>query len=103
MESINVQLLDILEDLKKKDLKKFQWYLTTGVGQFKHIPKSLMQKADTCDTVDKMVESYGLNGAVQITMKILRKMKQNDLAEELRTNTREADTTVRAESKQEGE
>ncbi|XP_036418214.1 NACHT, LRR and PYD domains-containing protein 3-like [Colossoma macropomum] len=86
MANIKFQLLDILQELLSDDLKKFQWHLNNGVEDFKHIPKSLMENADIYDTVDKMVESYSPNGAVEITLQILNKMNQNELAEKLRTN-----------------
>ncbi|KAL7881103.1 hypothetical protein SRHO_G00033570 [Serrasalmus rhombeus] len=100
MENIKFWLLDILEELLSDDLKKFQWYLTNGVEGFTHIPKSLMENANRSDTVDTMVDRYSPDGAVQITLKILNRMNQNELAEKLRTNLREsnADAQKRAEN-----
>ncbi|KAL7881126.1 hypothetical protein SRHO_G00033800, partial [Serrasalmus rhombeus] len=100
MENIRRQLLDILEELLSDDLKKFQWHLTNGVEGFRHIPKSLMENANRFNTVDTMVERYPQNGAVEITLKILNQMNQNELAEKLRTNLREsnADAQRRAEN-----
>ncbi|XP_037388078.1 NACHT, LRR and PYD domains-containing protein 3-like isoform X1 [Pygocentrus nattereri] len=100
MENIRRQLLDILEELLSDDLKKFQWHLTNGVEGFRHIPKSLMENVNRFNTVDTMVERYPQNGAVEITLKILNQMNQNELAEKLRTNLREsnADAQRRAEN-----
>ncbi|XP_017541047.2 NACHT, LRR and PYD domains-containing protein 12-like [Pygocentrus nattereri] len=90
MENIKFWLLGILEELLSDDLKKFQWYLTNGVEGFRHIPKSLMENANRSDTVDTMVDRYSPDGAVEITLKILNRMNQNELAEKLRTNLRES-------------
>uniref|UniRef100_A0AAR2KB01 Pyrin domain-containing protein n=1 Tax=Pygocentrus nattereri TaxID=42514 RepID=A0AAR2KB01_PYGNA len=88
---VNIQpvLLDILQNLLEEDLKSFQWYLSNGVEGFTHIPRAQLEKADRHDTVDKMVQSYGHNGAVEITQAILKNINQNQLAEELRTSLRE--------------
>uniref|UniRef100_A0AAR2JGK9 B30.2/SPRY domain-containing protein n=1 Tax=Pygocentrus nattereri TaxID=42514 RepID=A0AAR2JGK9_PYGNA len=90
MENIKFWLLDILEELLSDDLKKYQWYLTNGVEGFRHIPKSLMENANRSDTVDTMVDRYSPDGAVEITLKILNRMNQNELAEKLRSNLRES-------------
>ncbi|XP_064799575.1 NACHT, LRR and PYD domains-containing protein 3-like isoform X3 [Oncorhynchus masou masou] len=75
-------LLATLEDnLCEKKLKKFKWHLVQGVKGFpQHIPKARLDKADHQDTVDKMVETYGLEGAKMITLEVLKKMKLIDLS-----------------------
>ncbi|XP_036438006.1 NACHT, LRR and PYD domains-containing protein 12-like isoform X2 [Colossoma macropomum] len=78
-------LLDILQDLGEKDLKLFWWHLINGVEGFRHLPKAQLENADRQDTVDKMVQSYEHSGAVEITLVILKKINQNQLAEDLRT------------------
>uniref|UniRef100_A0A4W5RAL6 Pyrin domain-containing protein n=1 Tax=Hucho hucho TaxID=62062 RepID=A0A4W5RAL6_9TELE len=83
----SAQLLKIMEDLGSDDLKRFQWFLTQGVLKaYTPIPKSCLENGDRIDTVDKMVQSYTLDGAVTITLKILMKMNQNSLAEKLKNN-----------------
>ncbi|XP_062342627.1 NACHT, LRR and PYD domains-containing protein 3-like isoform X2 [Osmerus eperlanus] len=79
-------LLRTLDQLGENNLKRFQWYLQNEVDGFNPIPKSKLEKADRPDTVDKMVESYGLERALKITVKILGKIPQNDLAESLMKN-----------------
>ena len=77
-------LLGTLEKLGKDGLKKFQWFLQKKVlDGFDPIPKSRLEGADRTDTVDRMVETYTREGALKITVEILRKMDQNDLAERL--------------------
>ena len=76
------QLLKTLEQLGEKELKKFKWFLQNEVPDgFDPIPKNKLENADELDTVDKMVETYGLKGALKITVEILREMNQHDLSE----------------------
>ncbi|XP_035390817.1 pyrin-like [Electrophorus electricus] len=88
MANIKEHLLNTLEELATEDLKMFQWHLTNNVEDDKHIPKSRLEKADRHDTVDNMVQKYGQIGAVEITLDILKKMNNNQLAEELRTKVK---------------
>ncbi|XP_035382375.1 uncharacterized protein LOC118241455, partial [Electrophorus electricus] len=84
MDNISKLLLDILEELKIEDLKKFQWHLTNSVEDDKRIPKFQLENTDRLDTVDNMVQKYDPDGAVMITLDILKKMNYNRLAETLR-------------------
>uniref|UniRef100_A0A4W5NDA0 Pyrin domain-containing protein n=1 Tax=Hucho hucho TaxID=62062 RepID=A0A4W5NDA0_9TELE len=81
-----------LQRLNEVKLQQFQWHLTKGkLEVFDPIPKDQLKKGDRKDTVDKMVDKYSPDGAVKITVKILRKIKLNDLAVELENNYREAE------------
>ncbi|XDV16991.1 hypothetical protein PO909_016463 [Leuciscus waleckii] len=80
MASVEELLVNSLEDLGKGDLKKFQWHLKKD---HECILKSVMEKTDVLKTVDKMVDCFGPEETVKITVKILRKMNQNNLAEQL--------------------
>ncbi|XP_030640566.1 protein NLRC3-like [Chanos chanos] len=84
-------LLRTLEELERAELERFQWYLTTEnvLEGFSHIPKAQLENADVQDTVDKMVDGYEPRGAVEITLLILRRMKQNNLAKKLESKPRE--------------
>ncbi|XP_030636652.1 NACHT, LRR and PYD domains-containing protein 12-like [Chanos chanos] len=84
-------LLTTLDELDKDKLKRFQWYLTreNALEGFSHIPKAQLENADVQDTVDKMVETYQERDAVEITLLILRKMEQNNLAGKLESKLRE--------------
>ncbi|XP_072548745.1 NLR family CARD domain-containing protein 3-like [Salminus brasiliensis] len=85
MVNVPEELLKTLWDLLEKDRNSFMRHLTNGVEGFDHIPRGLLEKADREYTVDKMVETYGISGAVEITLTILKKINQNQLAEELKT------------------
>ncbi|XP_071031332.1 NACHT, LRR and PYD domains-containing protein 3-like [Oncorhynchus clarkii lewisi] len=82
--NVHFLLLDILEELGRGDLKKFQWYINKGVEEFPSISEGQLEDADRLFTVDRMVQSYCDEGAVKITLEILRKMGRNNLAEELK-------------------
>ncbi|XP_071209387.1 NACHT, LRR and PYD domains-containing protein 3-like isoform X3 [Salvelinus alpinus] len=82
--NVHFLLLDILEELGRGDLKRFQWYLIKGVDEFPSISEGQLEDADRLVTVDRMVQSYCDEGAVKITLEVLRKMGRNNLAEELK-------------------
>uniref|UniRef100_A0A3B4C506 B30.2/SPRY domain-containing protein n=2 Tax=Pygocentrus nattereri TaxID=42514 RepID=A0A3B4C506_PYGNA len=88
MSNIAEVLLNTLQNLLEKDLELFQWHLINGLDSLTCIPKCLLEKADRHDTVDQIVQRYGHNGAVEITLTILKKMNQNQVAEELMTELR---------------
>ncbi len=75
-------------DLVKLDLKRFRWHL---VNDHECISKSQMEDADRLKTVDRMVECFLSEEAVKITVDILRKMNQNDLAEKLENKHKQGD------------
>ncbi|XP_048010618.1 protein NLRC3-like [Megalobrama amblycephala] len=80
MASVKELLEKSLNELEKAELKKFQWHLR---NDHESISKSDMENADRLKTVDKMVECFGPEEAVKITVEILKKMNQNDLAKQL--------------------
>ncbi|XP_052384492.1 uncharacterized protein LOC127932559 isoform X4 [Oncorhynchus keta] len=80
---VHFLLLDTMEKLSRSDLKKFQWCLMKGVERFSSISGGLLEDADRLVTVDRMVQNYCDEGAVKITLEILRKINQNNLADEL--------------------
>ncbi|XP_048013175.1 NACHT, LRR and PYD domains-containing protein 12-like isoform X2 [Megalobrama amblycephala] len=80
MASVKELLEKSLNELEEAELKKFQWHLRNDQ---ECISKFDMENADRLKTVDKMVECFGPEEAVKITVDILRKMNQNNLAEQL--------------------
>ncbi len=81
MASVKELLLKSLEELKKEDLEKFQWYLEKD---HECITTSDMENADRLQTVDKLVESFGPEEAVKITVCMLEKIMRKDLVEQLK-------------------
>ncbi|XP_050964607.1 NACHT, LRR and PYD domains-containing protein 12 isoform X3 [Labeo rohita] len=80
MLSVKELLVDSLRELVEADLKEFQWRLK---NDHNCISNSEMENADRLKTVDMMVACFGSEEAVKIMVDILRKMKQNDLAEQM--------------------
>ncbi|KAL0199291.1 hypothetical protein M9458_007831 [Cirrhinus mrigala] len=80
MTSLPHPILETLEDLSSDKLKKFKWHLkNTGLASVADL-----EKADaTTDTVDLVVARGGRDGARKTTLDILRKMKENHLANQL--------------------
>ncbi|XP_045075309.1 uncharacterized protein LOC123488452 [Coregonus clupeaformis] len=77
-------LLTTLEEMNPHELKTFQSFLTSGLlPDCPPIPESQLENADRQVTVDQMVKTYAPNRAVEITLRILRGMDQNYLAEKL--------------------
>lgn len=84
-------LLATLEELTERggNLEQFQWFLTSLLPVFPPIPESQLDDPDRQDTVDEMVQSFGPEDAVKITLRILRNLKQFDLAKKLEINYRQ--------------
>uniref|UniRef100_A0A672N188 B30.2/SPRY domain-containing protein n=1 Tax=Sinocyclocheilus grahami TaxID=75366 RepID=A0A672N188_SINGR len=80
MVSVEELLVNSLKELVEAELKEFQWHLQKD---HESISKSDMENADRLKTVDKMVVCFGQEEASKITVGILRKMNQNDLAEQM--------------------
>ncbi|XP_070958756.1 serine/threonine-protein kinase/endoribonuclease IRE1-like isoform X2 [Oncorhynchus clarkii lewisi] len=85
MAAVPELLLATLDDLGKAEMDKFKWYLRQGVEGFpQRIPVSQLENTDRVDTISKIVGTYQPEDAVKITLEILRKMNQNQLAETLK-------------------
>ncbi|XP_067283775.1 NACHT, LRR and PYD domains-containing protein 12-like [Pseudorasbora parva] len=77
MAAIKEQLLETLEDLGSEKLKKFKWHLKNeGLAS-----TADLEKPNVNYTVAQMVAHHGPARAVEITLDILRRMKENHLAE----------------------
>ncbi|XP_067312830.1 uncharacterized protein [Pseudorasbora parva] len=87
MASVKWLLRDILKNLRKEDMKAFQRHL-----EISKVPKCKMEDADVIDTVDNMVQFYGEERAVKVTVVILGKINQNELAGQLKNNHKQAQT-----------
>ncbi|XP_051758785.1 NACHT, LRR and PYD domains-containing protein 6-like [Ctenopharyngodon idella] len=90
MESVLELLQDILEDLERDNLKKFRSLLK----QDGPLRAGKLEDAGVTDIVDIMMERFGAEEAVKITLNILRKMKQNQLAEELQSKYTEVQKSL---------
>uniref|UniRef100_A0A3Q2W0M4 E3 ubiquitin-protein ligase TRIM21-like n=1 Tax=Haplochromis burtoni TaxID=8153 RepID=A0A3Q2W0M4_HAPBU len=79
------ELLNILEDLTDDEFEGFKWRLQQGevLASRPTIKKSRLQTAKRRDTVDLMVHTYTLPGAVEVTRKVLERVCRNDLLQSL--------------------
>ncbi|XP_076735465.1 NLR family CARD domain-containing protein 3 [Maylandia zebra] len=77
VEPAQTQLLKTLGDLGEKELKYFKWYLQKPqlLGGLPVIPKTDLQTADNTETVNLMISKYKFEDALEVTKKILEKVK----------------------------
>lgn len=75
-------LLDCLDELNSKEMELFTWHLTQGINDFK-IPKSQLENKPRCAVVECMIQRYP-DDAGKLTLLVLEKIKQMNLAKELR-------------------
>ncbi|KAF1381141.1 hypothetical protein PFLUV_G00171450 [Perca fluviatilis] len=79
-------LFNTLEDLGEDEFKKFKWHLHQPniLEGYQSIKVATLEKnAERHDTVDVMVETYTLHGALKVTKKVLEKINRNDLVQSL--------------------
>ncbi|XP_043093126.1 NACHT, LRR and PYD domains-containing protein 3-like isoform X5 [Puntigrus tetrazona] len=86
MASVKQLLYDTMDELEKDKMKRFKGFLKEDGP----IPASVLETADATDTVDLMLDRFGPEKAVKITLDILKKMKQNNLAQQLANKQKEA-------------
>ncbi|XP_042259200.1 NACHT, LRR and PYD domains-containing protein 14-like isoform X1 [Thunnus maccoyii] len=82
MEKLKEDLWETLQELKEDEYENFKWLLNP-----EGIPRAQLEKAARRDTVDLMVQKYQDPGALQVTMKILGKIKRNDLVQHLQNSS----------------
>lgn len=82
-------IFNTLEDLKVDEFKDFKWYLKLPdiLEGYQPIKQSRLERAERRDTVDLMVNTFTLDGALKVTKKILEKIKRNDLVQSLSANS----------------
>ncbi|XP_072240024.1 uncharacterized protein [Leuresthes tenuis] len=74
-------IFNTLEDLGDEEFCKFKWFLqqADSLQGLPAVKKSRLQAANRWDTVDLMVHTYRLPGAVEVTRKVLERIHRNDL------------------------
>ncbi|XP_073321953.1 NACHT, LRR and PYD domains-containing protein 3-like [Pagrus major] len=89
-------IFNTLEDLKVKEFKDFKWYLKQPdiLEGYQPIKQSKLESAEIQDTVDLMVNTFTLDGALKVTKKILEKIKRNDLVQSLSANSSGPEVSV---------
>ncbi|KAJ8271741.1 hypothetical protein COCON_G00106000, partial [Conger conger] len=75
-------LLESLDDLLSRELERFQSYLMNELPQgYNLIQRIHLEESSSTKTVGKMLQQYGKEGAVDVTLYILKKMDLNEQAE----------------------
>lgn len=79
------KLLNTLEDLNDEEFKKFKWFLKLpgNLEGYDAIKTFRLENAERQDTVDLMVNTYKLHGALEMTKTVLEKTGRNDLVQRL--------------------
>jgi len=74
-------IFNTLEDLGDEEFCKFKWFLqqADSLQGLPAVKKSRLQAANRWDTVDLMVHTYRLPGAVEVTRRVLERINRNDL------------------------
>ncbi|XP_035849407.1 NACHT, LRR and PYD domains-containing protein 12-like [Sander lucioperca] len=89
-----VDLFNTLEDLKEDEFKTFKWHLQQDILEgYQSIKVAELEKAERQDTVDVMVNTYHLHGALKVTKKVLEMINRNDLAQSLPDTSSGAETS----------
>ncbi|XP_069041630.1 apoptosis-associated speck-like protein containing a CARD [Lepisosteus oculatus] len=81
--SVKDHILETLEDLEEKDLKKFKNKLCDREGEPK-VPRGRVQKADAIDLVNLLVSYFTERGAAEVAIEVLRAINLNQEADELK-------------------
>ncbi|KAK7161036.1 hypothetical protein R3I94_003876 [Phoxinus phoxinus] len=81
MATTKTVILDALKELLKDEFKDFKWRLSNSAAS---IPRGKLENADVHDVVDLMVQHYDKSDAGKIAVRILRNIKQNELADQLK-------------------
>uniref|UniRef100_A0A3B3X3S6 Pyrin domain-containing protein n=1 Tax=Poecilia mexicana TaxID=48701 RepID=A0A3B3X3S6_9TELE len=78
-------LLNTLDDLGNEDFTRFKWFLQQPecLEGLPVIRKGRLQAANREDTVDLLVQTYTLPGALGVTREVLEKIHRNDLLHNL--------------------
>ncbi|XP_070701436.1 E3 ubiquitin-protein ligase TRIM39-like [Pempheris klunzingeri] len=94
-------LLNTLEELRDSEFKKFKWYLQQPdiLQGYQTITKSKLERAERLDTVDLMVQTYELDGALKVTKMILEKIPRKDLVQSLSDAISEPKASLRDKKK----
>ncbi|XP_030260240.1 NACHT, LRR and PYD domains-containing protein 12-like [Sparus aurata] len=89
-------IFNTLEDLKVDEFRDFKWYLKLPdiLEGYQPIKQSRLERAERRDTVDLMVNTFTLDGALKVTKKILEKIKRNDLVQSLSANSSGPEVSV---------
>lgn len=82
-------ILEALQELVDNEFKDFKWRLCncedSGITP---IPRGKLENANRHDVVDIMVQQYSASDVGKITIRVLRSINQNELADRLKGQLR---------------
>lgn len=81
-------IFETLQNLKSDDFTEFTWHLENPTEGFEPIPEARLENANRQTVANLMVQQY-TDKAGNIAVKVLRVMKQNDLASKLEKKLQE--------------
>ncbi|XP_058855302.1 NACHT, LRR and PYD domains-containing protein 12-like isoform X2 [Acipenser ruthenus] len=89
-------ILKELEELLQEEYRRFTWKLRDmGLKEgYKHIPKSQLENAERIDVVDKVIDFYGDDYAVEVTAETLVAINKLDLADRLKRDVQKFTETA---------
>ncbi|XP_058855299.1 NACHT, LRR and PYD domains-containing protein 3-like isoform X1 [Acipenser ruthenus] len=89
-------ILKELEELLQEEYRRFTWKLRDmGLKEgYKHIPKSQLENAERIDVVDKVIDFYGDDYAVEVTAETLVAINKLDRADRLKRDVQKFTETV---------
>ncbi|KAK2909468.1 hypothetical protein Q8A67_005305 [Cirrhinus molitorella] len=96
MASTKQAIFDALSKLLQSYFEEFKWQLSNAETQDESIPCGKLENANCHNVVDLMVQQYDISKAGMIAVKVLRKIKRNDLANELQGKLQEVSEDVSA-------
>lgn len=80
-----IWVLDTLDDLLEEDLERFVFHLTRSPPEgLQCIPRAKVYKKSREVVVDEMIEEYGQDRTLLVTVDILKMIKKNNLASKLK-------------------
>uniref|UniRef100_A0A671MAU6 Si:ch211-114l13.9 n=1 Tax=Sinocyclocheilus anshuiensis TaxID=1608454 RepID=A0A671MAU6_9TELE len=82
-------IFDALSELLEAEFKEFKWQLSNSGTQDNSISRGKLETANRHKVVDLIVQQYGSSDAGKIAIRVLRKIKQNELADQLKGKLQE--------------
>ncbi|KTF82083.1 hypothetical protein cypCar_00042742 [Cyprinus carpio] len=97
MATTEIVILDALQELLEDEFKEFKWHLSNSGTKDNSIPRGKLENVNRHDLVTLMVQQYGGSDAGKIAVRVLKKINQNELADELKKKLLEVPDDVAAE------
>lgn len=84
MATTKIAILDALQELLEDEFKEFKWHLSNSGTKDNSIPRGKLENVNRHDLVTLMVQQYKSSDAGKIAVRVLKKINQNEIADELK-------------------